>query len=112
MDFQPGQIWKYRTREEEENSKVTIIEIDETALHIYVDELNVTTPKGQRIKEVYIPIAPSALVKSVTELAQEQAPNYQARRKEWLESHDTRGQGFFTMELSQFLTALERANSV
>ena len=40
MNFQPGQVWRYRTRKGEEESKLTIIEVDESTLHIYTDNLN------------------------------------------------------------------------
>ena len=108
MKFQPGQLWKYRTRKGEEASLVSVIETEKDVVHIHISGVNAKTPDGNILHEFYMPISHKALENSVTELISELEPGHQKLHKKWLESHDTRGQGFFTVELAKFLDGLDK----
>ena len=75
--FSVGQVWKYKTRPDESDSRLTIVSIDHDdpeygdIVHIYVSELNIPNPSAPGGKTVFIshlPYLSDALAQSVTEL--------------------------------------------
>src|SRR5687768_1711347 len=72
--FKVGQIWNYKTRPGEENSKLTILKVEKydrvgVVLHIYVDGLklkNIQKPSGFSDDIGHLPFSIEAVLKSVT----------------------------------------------
>lgn len=107
--FEPGQVWQYHTRQGEENSTITILEVTEIAAHIFIQGLKVTTPDGVAMTEVFLPISLDALGRSVDEnIAKTDWQEFNILHARWITEHDTRGHGYFTMPLAEFFDALER----
>ena len=77
VSFSVGQVWKYKTRSGESDSRVTIVSIDYQdaeygdIIHIYISDLNIPNPSAPGGKTLFIshlPYLADALAESVTEL--------------------------------------------
>jgi hypothetical protein len=111
ITFEPGLVCEYHTRQGEENSTITILEVEESAAHVFVQGLNVTTPGGIALTEIFLPISLDALRRSVEgNVVQADWQEFNALRARWIAEHDTRGQGYFTLPLAEFFDALELGN--
>jgi hypothetical protein len=75
--FAAGQVWKYKTRKGESDSRVTIVSIDHDdpeygdIVHIYISGLeipNPTAPGGKTLFISHLPYAAVMLKDSLTEL--------------------------------------------
>ena len=107
--FEPGQVWKYPTRQGEENSTITILKVEGSVAHVFIQGLNVTTPGGVALTEVLLPMSLDALSRSVHgNVAQADRQEFHALRARWIAEHDTRGHGYFTLPLAKFFDGLER----
>jgi hypothetical protein len=107
--FKPGQVWRYHTRQGEEESTITAIEVEESAAHVFIQGLNVTTPGGLALTEVFLPISLEALSCSVEgNVVQTDGQEFHTLRARWVAEHDTRGHGYFTLPPAEFFDALEQ----
>lgn len=64
--FKAGQVWSYHTRPGEEESKVTILKIEEddklgVIVHIAINDLNMKSPEGTKDNIGHLPYEKTAL---------------------------------------------------
>ena len=79
--FHPGQVWAYKTREDEAASKITILKIDSLpqfgeVVHIRIDGLRMKNCPGGPVSNVvqHAPFTREAMERSVTKLLKNDAP--------------------------------------
>ena len=117
--FEAGQLWCYRTRAHEAESRVLIQRVESDArlgeiVHIRVINLEFKGPKGTIAVLPHLPYGSSALRKSVTmlESSGEQVPSdYLEGYAIWREAFDARKAGVFTLDIAGVLDAMEQATS-
>jgi hypothetical protein len=87
------------------------VEVEDRTAHVQLRGLSLVTPAGEKLDELFLPIDVDALRASVTECVTEQEDSavLEATRKRWAHLHDTRGQGAFTISLSELLDQLADA---
>ena len=108
--FAPGQVWTYKTRPHENDSRVIIVGVDDDheygpIIHIYVSNLAIessSAPDGA-IKFIgHMPFAEEALADSVAELEMEatQLPDYEEGYRLWREAFEKSEAGVFTTSVA------------
>jgi hypothetical protein len=89
--FAPGQVWRYKTRQHEEGSTLTILKIESlrkvgTIIHIRVDKIRLRNCTGgpEPDKFEHMPFAREAIERSVTKmLRQISVPDFQEGYAQW-----------------------------
>jgi fumarate hydratase class II len=109
MKLEIGQVWKYKTRSSEDASRLTIVNLEENTVHIYLEGINVTTANGNCLENFYMPLSTESFLQSVTVLDDAHRAGFNSLYQNWLNEHDTRGQGIFTVELDTFLSSLDQS---
>jgi hypothetical protein len=106
--LQSGQVWRYRHRPGDEDSTIVILEVTGGTAHIHVRDLLVTTSSGAVLQEMFVPISAAVLETCLTEQlpALDEAALRRARQT-WLDEHDTRDKGEFTVPVDRFLDLVE-----
>jgi hypothetical protein len=114
-----GQVWKYRTRPGEENSRVTIGKIEEletfgTVVHVSLSGLkvkNASAPQGTMSVMGHAPVAQAQVVASVTELTSDPAylESFQQGYETWLDAFKKEQAGVFQVELAELVGQIEKA---
>jgi len=73
--YHPGQVWQYRTRPDEQNSRLTILKIESlpelgTIIHVRVDNIRLRNCTGgpEPDKFAHMPFTKDAFERSVTKL--------------------------------------------
>jgi len=118
--FSVGQVWKYKTRPHETDSRLTIVRIDSDdyeygdIIHIYISSVDIPNPDAPGGKTIYIahlPYQEDALSESVTELetSTKELPDYQKAYKMWKESFDKSKAGVFDIGVSEAVGFLEQS---
>lgn len=116
--FAVGQVWLYKARSTEQESRVVIGKIERvgnqgTIVHVKLTNLRIVNPtKPDKFFRAvsHSPISESALSASVTELTDEAADlkgflnGYDA----WLSSYRAGKAGVFTVTLSEIVTIMEK----
>ena len=109
--FAPGQVWKYRTRPNEPDSRVTIVRVDTddpefgNIIHIYLSDLDIPNPAAPAGKTTFVnhmPYAEEALAESVVELETENQllpENYEDGYRLWREAFEKNEAGIFTISV-------------
>ncbi|HUI83915.1 MAG TPA: hypothetical protein VL240_06815 [Candidatus Binatia bacterium] len=92
--FHPGQVWAYKTREDEAGSKITILKIDSLprigeVIHIRIDGLRLKNcASGPVVSNVvqHAPFTRDAIERSVTRLLKNDAPvpDFEEGYSQWL----------------------------
>ena len=117
--FKVGQVWKYKTRPNEESSVLTIAKVENAPeigniIHITVNNLKVKNPRapaGYTDLIGHMPLAESAVAESVTELSNE-LPDlsiYKEGYQDWREAFDKGQAGIWTLPVSECVAAMETA---
>ena len=120
--FSVGQIWKYRTRPTEEESRITIVRVDAddpefgNIIHIYISDLNIPNreaPEGKTVYVGHMPYDEDALENSVTEMVSETKtlPDYQDGYRLWKEAFDESQAGVFEIPVSQAIDFVQESIS-
>ena len=114
-----GQVWKYRTRPGEEDSRVAIGKIEEiekfgTVVHVSLTGLKVktsSTPEGTMSSMAHAPVAQAQVVASVTELTSEPAnlEGFEDGYQTWFEAFQKQQAGVFKVELAEMVGQIEKA---
>ena len=110
--FAAGQVWKYKTRPNESDSRLTVVRIDPddhefgNIIHIYISEVdipNCQAPGGKTVFIQHMPYSEEALNNSVIELELEtkDLPDYLDGYKLWKEAFENGEAGVFSIEVSQ-----------
>lgn len=113
FELEAGQVWRYRTRPGEERSMLMILEIEEQTAHVHLKDIVLTTPSGDEVNELFLPLGLEALRKSVVSRVtdKENPATHRAMVKRWRVLHDTRGQGQFDIALAELLESLAKGES-
>ena len=117
QDFAEGQIWQYKTRPEETDSRLYIVKVDswpngEKIFHIYVDKLKIKNPMlagGIQTELPHAPVSEKTLKLSVTRFQKKttELPNITEGYDIWKEEYDKGGAGVFTISVSEIITLIE-----
>jgi hypothetical protein len=115
--FKAGQVWKYHTREGEENSTVTILQVDAheklgNVIHVAITGINISNPRtasGYQNHLPHLPYAEDAVSKSVTELVGEveELPDYAEGYNNWKAAFDDGKAGVWTLGLKETVQAID-----
>lgn len=116
--YKIGQVWNYRTREGEEQSRIFIVRADPdqnlgTIYHIYIDGLQIRNPHTDAGIQDHLPHSPvseKTLNDSVTSLAIEQTeelPDVSDGYGTWKEAFDNGDAGIFTIPVNQIIQYIE-----
>lgn len=109
--FAPGQVWKYKTRPNEPDSRITVVRVDTdneefgNIIHIYLSDLdipNASAPSGKTTIVNHLPYAEEALAASVLELESENQPlpaDYEDGYRLWREAFESDDAGIFTVSV-------------
>lgn len=116
-EYQAGQIWQYKTRLGEEQSRLYIVKVEtlsngERAFHIYLDNLRI--PDGRLPGRVqtelpHAPVSAKTLDLSVVKLQGSTAdlPDVSEGYAAWREAYDAGEGGIFTIPVSQIIDFIE-----
>lgn len=118
--FSVGQVWKYKTRDHEKDSRIVVVRVDTddpdygTIVHIYITKLDIPNPNAPSGKTVYVghmPYEEDALSQSVTELESETdtLPDYQAGYELWKAAFDDSDAGVFALPVSEAVDSVEQS---
>ncbi|KRA20805.1 hypothetical protein [Lysobacter sp. Root604] len=116
-EYQTGQIWQYKTRPGEEQSRLYIAKVEtlsngELAFHIYLDNLRISNERlpGQVQTELpHAPVSTKTLDLSVIKLQGSTAnpPDVSEGYAAWREAYDAGEGGVFTIPVSQIVDFIE-----
>ena len=116
-DYQVGQVWQYKTRAGEEQSRLTIARIEvlpnkERVFHISLDGLRIPGPNGQLQTQLpHAPVSTETLDKSVVELhsTTTNLPDIREGFAQWREAFDAGEGGVFTISVAEIVDIIELA---
>ena len=118
-EYEEGQVWKYKTRNSEENSLLYIVKIDEEKgygkiYHIYVDGLKIKNPHisgGIQEQLPHTPVDVKTLNESVTQLVENKKnmPDISEGYKNWREPFDKGEAGVFNIPVNKIIQYIEDA---
>jgi hypothetical protein len=115
-----GQVWKYKTRSDEESSLLHIAKIDvisdEEIFHIYIEGLQLANPRvagGIQSSLPHAPVSRVTLDASVTELVRENAQmsDISEPYQLWREPFDKGDAGVWAIPLSELIQLIESVGS-
>ena len=113
-----GQIWKYKTRPEEEYSTLTILKVEKNEkdgiiVHIYVDGLKLKNPHifngiSEDIK--HLPLSENAVLMCITTLISEnnKLPDFEDGYNSWKTAFDNNKGGIFNIEVGEVVKYVEQ----
>jgi len=118
--FEAGQVWTYQTRPGEEDSRLTVLKVEEydklgTIVHIRVDgvaQKNPHAPDGVSSVIHHMPFDAEAIRKSVIELVDSGAPvpdSFEEGYAIWKEAFDKGEAGVFTITVAESIAFCEEA---
>ena len=125
--FSVGQVWKYKTRPNESDSRLTIVSIDHDdpeygdIVHIYISELNIPNPSAPDGKTLFIshlPYLSESLAECVTELESqledverdlEQFEATQEGYRLWKKAFENSEAGVFTNPVADAIGFVEKS---
>lgn len=116
QDFQVGQVWSYKTRKQEPNSRLQILKIDvisstEKFIHIAIVDLKIaTTEEGRFVDRIgHLPLSEVALRKSVVKLIsnKEPLPDFHEGYGMWRKAFDAGKAGVFEVSVSEAVQFVE-----
>ena len=106
--FMPGQVWQYQTRAGEENSTLTVLQIDElendTVIHIRVDGIRAGGPDHIG----HLPFSADALEASVTAFIRHggEIPDFEAGYNQWKQAFESGRAGYWQLTVREALDAI------
>ena len=111
--FRPGQVWAFKTPENQPNAKLTILRVENAGkvgnvIHIALS--GVSYGKGQT-NISHLPFAESAIDQSVTTLERESGPvpDFSEGYRLWREAFDSGKGGVFTITVAEAFEAMTGA---
>jgi len=117
--FKVGQIWKYKTREGEEDSRIQILKIDkfkdnEPFIHISIHGLKIKSPaseSGYSETVGHLPFDRKSFDESVTELEGQKSitTDHLDGYQTWKEAFEAEKAGVFTISIAKVIAFLERS---
>ena len=120
--FAVGQVWKYKTRPHESDSRLTVVRVDPddhefgNIIHIYisaVDIPNSDAPDGKTVFIQHMPYEEDALSNSVLELDTEtnELPNYQDGYQLWKAAFEKGEAGVFSVDVAKAVDFVQQSIS-
>jgi hypothetical protein len=118
VQFEPGQVWKYKTRPQERRSTLTVVRVDKIGdtrvIHVSLVGLKMKNPrKEEGVSETVsdLPISREALQQSVTDLVgvSDTLPDYEEGYRIWRKAFTEGRAGYFTEPVSNCLDYMEQA---
>ena len=119
QDFEAGQVWMYKTRVGESDSRLYIVRVDvwpngKRIFHIHVDKLEIKNPLmagGIQTDLPHAPVSEETLRKSVTRLQKYAGslPDIAEGYAAWKHEYDQGGAGVFTISVPEIITLVEDA---
>ena len=116
-DFRVGQVWTYETRDGEENSRVTILRLEQNPkiggiVHVSLNGLkipNATAPDGFTEEASHLPFSEKAIIDSVVELQSsvEVSSEHTEGYEIWRSAFEQGKAGVFTTSLVEGIEFLE-----
>ena len=116
-EFKIGQVWKYNTRPEEDDSTLTILKIEnyeqgDVIIHIRVDRINLYNPNvasGPWNFIGHLPFSNDALAKSVTTFERNNVilPDFSEGYNQWKQAWDNSKAGYWKIELKHAIEAID-----
>lgn len=117
QDFEVGQVWRYKTRPGESDSRLYIVKVDswpngERIFHVYADKLKIKNPMlagGVQTELPHAPVSEKTLRLSVMRLQNQTGalPDISEGYGVWKDEYDKGGAGVFTISVSEILTLIE-----
>ena len=118
-DYAEGQVWSYRSRGTEPESRATIVRIDviggETIYHVHLDGLKIKNPKSASgVQEVlpHVPASEQTLSISLQKLLEPrltELPDIAEGYAIWREAFDAGQAGVFSISLAEVVDSIEMA---
>jgi len=114
--YEVGQIWSYKTRAHESDSKVTILKVESydklgTVIHIYVSGVaieNPNDPDNPHDDISHMPFSEQAINESVTELVgKTDVPDCSEGYGIWKEAFENGEAGVFSIQVSESVSFME-----
>ncbi len=114
--FHVGDVWSYVTREGEEQSRLTVVRIDESPelgviVHIGVDHVRLANCHGGPEPEAipHMPFARAALESSVTRLvaSNQPLPQYADGYEEWRAAYSKKKAGIYVVGVAEAVDVAE-----
>ena len=115
--YQPGQVWTYRTRAGEEASRLVILKLEQdpklgTIVHVAVNGFaipNPLAPAGETTEATHLPFASGAMDRSVLEQVDARpVPDFREGYDTWRAAFDDGKAGIFTITVKEALDVMER----
>lgn len=118
--FSVGQIWNYKTRPQEPQSRLTVVAIDSDLeegfgdiIHVYISDVNIPNPKAPQGKTSFIghlPYTQTSLAESVTDLVgtEDSLPDYEKGYQLWREAFDSGEAGVFEVSVADAISGVEQ----
>jgi hypothetical protein len=116
--FQAGQVWQYKTRPGEEQSRLTIAKVESdpklgTIVHIQVKDVAIKSPKapGGVSKVIsHLPYSERALTDSVTTMEKDGVTpaGWEEGYQQWKSAFDAGKAGVWTITVSESVSAMEQ----
>ena len=119
-NYEPGQIWSYKTRPTETASRLTIVKVepyeDGLAVHVHISGLlirNPAAPSGVSTFIAHMPFAREAIDASVVRLMskRQRLPSYEEGYVAWKQQAERGKAGVFTIPVAEAIEGIERAFS-
>jgi hypothetical protein len=118
-NYEVGQIWKYRSRDNEENSQIVILNSIQVGSYVVysicVEDVKLKNPwieGGIQTTLPHAPVSQEVLELSVLELIgvrQNPLDEYESEFQEWKKLFDQGESGFFTITVAKILDCVEQA---
>ena len=117
-NYEPGQIWSYKTRPTETASRLTIVKVepyeDGMAVHVHISGLlirNPAAPSGVSTFIAHMPFAREAMDASVVRLMskRQRLPSYEEGYVAWKQQAERGKAGIFAIPVAEAIGGIERA---
>jgi hypothetical protein len=116
-EYQPGQVWAYRTRPGEDASTLIVLRVERVdtlgvIVHVAVEGLairNPSAPDGLIRRASHLPFAKDAIDRSVVRKVQDArpVPDHAEGYREWRRAFDAGKGGVFTITVAEAVALLE-----
>lgn len=117
--YAPGQVWTYKTRAGEEDSRLTVCQVDVddelgTIVHVFISNVAIKCDDapGGVVKNIHhSPYSEAAIDESVLELESEDAelPDFREGYRQWREVFEREEAGIFSLVVSDGVDVMEEA---
>ncbi|KPN71030.1 hypothetical protein [Neisseria sp. 83E34] len=123
QEFAVGQVWQYRQRANEQNSRLYIVKVDSDTqgekqrkiFHIYIDNLALKNPHiagGIQTTLPHVPVSEGSLKSSVTKLEEQEKtdlPDISEGYELWKQDWEAGDAGVFTIPVKDLIKSVEKA---